>query len=369
MATPSDLVAHYSAKAFQTRVSALTAVGAILGAALKIGPDPVESAVLGVLLILVVASLGALNERYTHSYRCACRAATTMFDGPAAGEVVAQWRRFRETNEAPYRGSWWNRFLLNWATYLPGLFVGSYITVRSREAGALRWCGPVLALACLAWWGIQLAHRPRRDAKQTATERWRVTPGGVLGILFGAFVSLLGSAAFGPEVNAFFRGPESVEFRLSGSRETTYVDAHDADGAPRWAKRLPFPVGDGASVFADIDGQPGDELVLGVSEHPDSGGLVMELDPKTFKLRSRMNIRDPRIVSANIADPREAALPFAVHIVRKAELFDPPRTYMIAVGYHPVRYLSRLIAIDPLEAREAWKSHKPPTPKIDFWYR
>lgn len=68
MANPSDLIAHYSSQAFQTRISALTFSGGVLGAALAWDRAATELNLIGLALIVVVGSLGELNRRYTHSY-------------------------------------------------------------------------------------------------------------------------------------------------------------------------------------------------------------------------------------------------------------------------------------------------------------
>ena len=76
MASPSDLVAHYSMLVFNTRIYALIFSGAVLGATLTWDRAASESNLIGFALIAVVGSLGELNQRYTHSYMAACRASS-----------------------------------------------------------------------------------------------------------------------------------------------------------------------------------------------------------------------------------------------------------------------------------------------------
>jgi uncharacterized membrane protein YeiH len=77
MAQPSDLIARYSSKIFQTRIYALTMVGAVLAASIEWVKDVNKSNFVGFLLILIVASLASSNRRYTHSYICACFASSS----------------------------------------------------------------------------------------------------------------------------------------------------------------------------------------------------------------------------------------------------------------------------------------------------
>jgi hypothetical protein len=159
MSSPSDLIAHYSTKAFYTRISALTFVGAVLGAALVWIEDADRSKILGIALLLVVGSLAELNRRYTYSYLCACRAAT-LKDYPDQHPEAANWRDFAMMNEGPWRQSgtgvarvkpFLNRFLLTWATYLPGLFAGLFLTSRGgRDLKAI--LGLIIFLVLFAWW-------------------------------------------------------------------------------------------------------------------------------------------------------------------------------------------------------------------------
>jgi hypothetical protein len=172
MATPSDLVTHYSSKALQTRLAALGFVGAVLGADVVWKDELIRSDTLGVGLLLIVGSLAELNRRYTYSYICACRAA-------ARSESPTQmWRDFTEMNEAPWslnviprdkrkrkKKSFQNRvsrFLLSWGTYLPGIAAGLYLAwskFTPREVPAQQIlklaAATLLAATLLIWWGVQ----------------------------------------------------------------------------------------------------------------------------------------------------------------------------------------------------------------------
>lgn len=127
MASPSDLVAHYSTRAFLTRIAALTFVGAVVGATLHDLRNREISSVVGFTLIVIVLSLAELNRRYTHSYLAACRAASAEIGDPAEAR---RWRLFTEINEDQWRKNTLRRFLLNWLTYFPGLLLGEYLVVR-----------------------------------------------------------------------------------------------------------------------------------------------------------------------------------------------------------------------------------------------
>lgn len=153
MALPSDLIVHYSSKAFQTRLAALTVIGAVLVGTSKWFKDAEESNIVGFLLILVVSSLGELNRRYSYSYLCACYAATRRgrhFSNEAK-EAAVQWIIFRITNETPWRSPL-ARFLLSWSTYFPGIILGGFLILRQGEPVAIGWVGLGLALLVLLQW-------------------------------------------------------------------------------------------------------------------------------------------------------------------------------------------------------------------------
>ncbi len=161
MADPTDLIAHYSTKAFNTRIAALAFAGAALGADLSIvsnpgpggaavrGLSPDQASVLGWALLLIVASLAEANRRYTRSYLCACRATKER-----------AWIAFQVMNEQPWtyrpnggpakRVALVNRFLLSWATFVPGFLAGVYLTLRGDAPWNI--VAPTCALGLLAWW-------------------------------------------------------------------------------------------------------------------------------------------------------------------------------------------------------------------------
>lgn len=152
MALPSDLVSHYSSRAFQTRVSALTAVGAVLASSIDWIKETKQANFIGFLLILVIASLGELNRRYTYSYLCACYAAATR-----SGSLEAKlWTAFRKTNEGPWKAksfsSYVSRFMLSWSTYLPGLVVGNYLILRDKGPLLVGWIGVGISMVIVVWW-------------------------------------------------------------------------------------------------------------------------------------------------------------------------------------------------------------------------
>src|SRR5205085_4210960 len=103
MADPSDLVAHYSSQAFQTRIYALTFSGAVLGAVLTWERVTAESNLIGFALIVVVWSLGELNRRYAHSYLAACRTASMNLPNAPKEELTRiRWAYFSRINELPW---------------------------------------------------------------------------------------------------------------------------------------------------------------------------------------------------------------------------------------------------------------------------
>ncbi len=177
MATPSDLIAHYSTRAFQTRISALAFVGAVLGADVA-WKESVKPGLLGTVLIAVVASLGELNRRYTYSYLCACRAAAGSGSSKAQSEADS-WQAFQRMNEGPWTckendartvrlRKIVNRFLLSWATYVPGLAAGIYLLCRDGFA----WFGVLCTAVLLAWW-IRLSSSTPDPTRFLGTNRAR----------------------------------------------------------------------------------------------------------------------------------------------------------------------------------------------------
>ena len=76
------------------------------GPAPDVGPPANQLQLASVLLVFVPASLGASNHRYTYSYVCACEAATyTKRSQDAKQRATGEaWARFREINEAWWRG-------------------------------------------------------------------------------------------------------------------------------------------------------------------------------------------------------------------------------------------------------------------------
>lgn len=180
MALPSDLAAHYSSKAFQTRLSALTAVGAVLAVTFEWIEGAEQWNWVGLVLILVVGSLAELNRRFTYSYLSACYAAERT-------ENTEVWRFFRTVNEGPYRASkrrgrgvrflsYLRRFMLSWSTYFPGLVVGIYLIFRDRptQPGVF---GTALASGLFLWWVFSSLkplrpedYAPRRSKEARAEE-------------------------------------------------------------------------------------------------------------------------------------------------------------------------------------------------------
>ena|SRR6266481_1314605 len=156
MATPSDLISHYSNQAHLTRLAALTFVGAVVGVAWDKLSDPSIQIAVGFTLIIVVGSLAELNRRYTHSYLSACRAAAAPLeiDGPEDRATANRWSQFYEINELPWEHPVW-RFVLLWLTYLPGLFLGVFLVGRSRSNEGF-WKSPWFWLAFAIALGIVL---------------------------------------------------------------------------------------------------------------------------------------------------------------------------------------------------------------------
>lgn len=166
MANPSDLIAHYSSQAFQTRIYALTFSGAVLAAALAWERLSTELNLIGFALIVVVGSLGELNRRYTHSYLAACRASSFEPSEAKSSEegdrTRIRWDYFCKINERPWSvgdetlyefrtSAIWKKFLLTWSTYVPGLLAGGLIIRRGGFEGPGK-AGIMLGLVILAWW-------------------------------------------------------------------------------------------------------------------------------------------------------------------------------------------------------------------------
>jgi hypothetical protein len=165
MAEPSDLIAHYSSKIFQTRIYALTTVGAVLASSIEWIKDPDQSIFIGFLLILVVVSLGELNRRYTYSYICACYAASWK---KIDSKDKINWCIFTRLNEAPWTVESWKsciyRFMLNWSTYVPGIIVGLYLILREKDPKLIGWIGIATAALSLVWW-IYWSIKPKKPTK------------------------------------------------------------------------------------------------------------------------------------------------------------------------------------------------------------
>lgn len=166
MATPSDLIEHYSSKAFLTRIAALSFVGAVVGAVLNRLDDPVLSKIVGLALIFVVISLAELNRRYTHSYLCACHAAAAKLDSdtPEGKATAERWQKFRDANEKKWRSPF-RKFLLYWLTYLPGLVLGEYLVLKNG-LGYLGWLSLVLGLMVFGWWAKSSVERIQVSTSQ-----------------------------------------------------------------------------------------------------------------------------------------------------------------------------------------------------------
>lgn len=152
MATPSDLIEHYSSKAFLTRIAALSFVGAVVGAALNRLDDPTLSDMVGLALIFVVISLAELNRRYAHSYLSACNAAaeTRASDTPEGNATAERWKNFRDENEKKWKSPF-RKFLLSWSTYLPGLVLGEYLVLKNGWS-YLEWISLGVGLLVFGWW-------------------------------------------------------------------------------------------------------------------------------------------------------------------------------------------------------------------------
>lgn len=153
MAHPSDLVPHYSSMAFQTRIYALTAVGAVLASTINWIKSPADSNFVGALLILVVASLGEINRRFTYAFICACYAASRCrrSDSPEGKAQAAAWKRFRIANDRPWK-AYVGRIILSWSTYAPGIVVGVYLIMRDGRPTVVGWIGLVLSVLVVLWW-------------------------------------------------------------------------------------------------------------------------------------------------------------------------------------------------------------------------
>ena len=182
MAIPSDLITHYSTKAFYTRISALSFVGAVLGAKLVWIGDTKRSQLLGLSLLAVVASLAELNRRFTYSYECACRASALR--DSTTDRDAENWQDFTDMNEGPWRSgdsgiskikAFARRFFLMWSTYLPGLVAGGFLVIRPGMSGQT-FLGVLFAMGILVWWTICAANplNPRKflsEAKRRKLDR------------------------------------------------------------------------------------------------------------------------------------------------------------------------------------------------------
>jgi|SRR5687768_15045854 len=148
-----EVALHYSTLAFRVRLAALTFVGAVLGASFGFFKEPREANVVGTALILVVGALSALNYRYTHSYICACYAASALPPQRDSDLAADRWHTFRVSNERPY-GNWVMRMLLSWSTYLPGMLAGCYFIRRSGWDGVtpVGWFGLSMVVFIAALW-------------------------------------------------------------------------------------------------------------------------------------------------------------------------------------------------------------------------
>lgn len=160
MAQPSDLVAHYSSLIFQTRIYALTFVGAVLGASIEWIEGAEKSNFVGSLLILVVVCLAEANRRYTHSYLCACLASSQKELGL---NDAGLWDLFRHANEFLWSGrslaGSLARFMLYWSTFLPGIVAGAYLIFRDGKPTFFGWIGSVIAIFSVLWW-LYLSRNP-----------------------------------------------------------------------------------------------------------------------------------------------------------------------------------------------------------------
>jgi hypothetical protein len=199
MAIPSELVTHYSSKALQTRLAALGFVGAVLGADVVWDDRRIPSDTLGIGLLLVVGSLAELNRRYTYSYLCACLASarseshtqmwrdfTKMNEAPWSSKALEKWKynaekkkgeiKRKEEDEMKHLRRFWlgvktfahvvgrvaSRFLLSWATYLPGVAAGLYLAWSNfyqQELSLNRIvklsAATSISVVLLAWWFAQ----------------------------------------------------------------------------------------------------------------------------------------------------------------------------------------------------------------------
>lgn len=156
MNEPAQLIAFYVTKAFQTRLAALALTMVIAGVALERSDTTHVTEIAAVMLILMPATLGALNHRYTYSHACACAAAAweNVNDDPHSRGSVSRWNKYRELNEA-----WWKqdgsssgvatvvrRFCLSWLTFVSPLVFGVWLAFTSD----LPWFGRSVLAAALS---------------------------------------------------------------------------------------------------------------------------------------------------------------------------------------------------------------------------
>lgn len=158
-----ELAVHYSTKAYQIRVAALTFAGAVLVASAEYFTETADSNVMGTALILVVGALSALNHRYTRSYLCACNAmaADLSARGIPLSETELRWAVFRYPNERPYRNRT-ARLALSWSTFGPGVVGGVYLVLRNGLSSVswIGYLGLVLAALAVAIWFVLAGKDP-----------------------------------------------------------------------------------------------------------------------------------------------------------------------------------------------------------------
>lgn len=167
MTEPMDAALHYSAQAFRVRLAALTFVGASLAASFEHFTNPTDANLVGTALIVIVLSLSALNQRYTHSYLCACYAAGSLPGSLTAGSdtTADRWHIFRVTNERPYKNPA-SRWLLSWSTYGPGVLAGGYYIFRNGLVGVniVGYFGIAIGALAMVGWRLAAVAQPDMSA-------------------------------------------------------------------------------------------------------------------------------------------------------------------------------------------------------------